>query len=166
MTNIWMVLSLHDNDFWLDFTFLGELTTRIMKFLDSKKLQEYLLSSSDYKEYLKASLLETFISIYKLRHLLDYSSYLPNELNNDINVKAWLDTDNDSLVKLSSYFKEHFKLYFSSEELNHAIDLINTSALSKNLSEVKYIDELQICNGNYEYLIIHCCDWECKSLVI
>lgn len=166
MANIWMIISLHDNDFWLDLTFLGELITRVMEYFDAKKLPDYLLNSPDYREYLKSYLFDAFVSVYKLRHILDANNYFPNSLEDNVNTKAWLETDHDALVKLSAYFKDHFKLYFSSEEFDHAMSLISSDSLSKHWSEVKHIDEFKLCNGNYEYLIIHCCNWECKSLVI
>lgn len=166
MANIWMIISLHDNDFWLDLTILGELITRVMEYLDAKKLPDYLLNSSSYKEYLKSYLLDTFISIYKLSHILDSSNYFPNNLEDNVNTKVCLESDHDTLTKISIYFKDHFNLYFSSEEFDHAMHLINVNSLSKHLSEVKHIDELQLCDGNYEYLIIHCCDWECKFLIV
>lgn len=166
MSDIWMVVSLHDNDFWVDLTFLGDVITRIMSFYDSYKLPEYVRNNDDFKSCLKSSLFSMLTSIYRLQYLLTPNNYMPDTLSNAIDIHSWLDTDNKSINDLFAYFSDRFELYYTDEDFNKFARQVNLDAMSNSWKDVKYIDEYSLCNGNYEYLIVHCSAHECKSIII
>lgn len=133
---------------------LGEFVTNIMKFFDTYKLDPRLLSDVQYRTYLKSTLVDLLISIYKLRLLAD-----PHSVVN-------LSDYSKNVDHVSNWFKSQFKLYFTEDEFDKAMSFISSGSLSKHWSEIKYLDEFQMCDGNYEFLIIHCCDWENKFVIV
>lgn len=158
MSNIKMILSLHDNDFWVDMHFLGEFVTSIMRFFESYKLDQSMFDNDQYRASLKCALIDLLTSIYKLRLLISQDTTLTVPFN--------LTDYTNNVEHISNWFKCQFDLYFIDDEFNKAIELIDTGSLSKRWNDIRYFDEFQVCNGNYEFLIIHCCSWETKFVLV
>lgn len=158
MANIRMIISLHDNDFWFDMNILGEFLTSTMKFFDSHKIDQSLLDNEQYRISLKCVLVDLLISIYKLRLLVDPHSGL--------NIPFDLIDYTKNVEHVSNWFKAQFDLYFTEDEFSKAMEFISSDCLSKPWNEIRFFDEFQMCNGNYEYLIIHCSEWENKFVIV
>lgn len=158
MANIRLVISLHDNDFWLDMHLLGEFVTNTMQFLSSNKIDENLLSDDVYKNSLRNCLVELLISIYRFRYIVNPRS----ELTAPFDLVSY----NKETEHVADWFKSQFDLYLTDDEFSKAMEFIEVDSLSKDWHDIRYFDEFQMCNGNYEFLIIHCCDWEHKFILV
>lgn len=146
---MWMIITLHDNDFFKTLELLGQILTYIIHYYATYNNLDKLLN--DYDAKLREIILDFLCSAYFLEAVMR-SEYRTQELKEHIR----------------QYFDERLEIYYLEDDVNRYFKrFISVEDVPEfNLTDLRSIDHLVGAWGNSEYLIVHCDSNECKFKII